>query len=259
MRTTISAFILGSTLLAACTADSSATTPGDDELAGEHDDGEAAKADAPYDTFGIMEAQKIGAFECNGLGSCTHVALNRANRSTTTCADGSTDATCSVRYLDFSKLHLTDSKLGKLTDALQAQAGNPDLGTQLLVRGSYKHGTNPIYPGVDWVTFQVSQVWLAQIADGNTEGTFVLTHSNGRECIDAPCASIDEARLNSSRMATTEGLDWSNDQESTSTHDDVETALFAAGAIVVGDRTHGSIMHLPTTLRAVSQAYLEVK
>jgi hypothetical protein len=31
------------------------------------------------------------------------------------------------------------------------------------------------------------------------------------------------------------------------------------GVVVVGNRTHGQLMHLPTTLRSVEQAYLRVK
>ena len=34
---------------------------------------------------------------------------------------------------------------------------------------------------------------------------------------------------------------------------------YADGVIVAGDRTHGTIMHLPTTLRSVNQVFLNVK
>ena len=105
-RTLGLAFLLGTSLFAACAADgNNTTTPGDDELAGENGaDGEKADANALQDTFGIYTAQKIGAFECNGAGSCTHVDIIRAGRSTTTCADGSSKASCEVRGMDFTKL-----------------------------------------------------------------------------------------------------------------------------------------------------------
>ena len=70
---------------------------------------------------------------------------------------------------------------------LQASAATPEIGAQLLVRGKYVHGTNPLYPDVDWVTFQVTELWVAQLADGTVDGTFVMIRDNGRRCIDAPC------------------------------------------------------------------------
>src|SRR5882762_5319681 len=97
MRTFLALALLSTT---ACTTDNSGTTRGDDELAGENgQDGEAAKADG-IDTFGLFTVTKIGAFECNGAGSCTHLELARAGRSTMTCADGSTAETCEARTFD---------------------------------------------------------------------------------------------------------------------------------------------------------------
>jgi hypothetical protein len=74
------------------------------------------------DTFGIYSAIKVGEFECNGAGSCTHVTLTRTNRSTTLCADGAYHASCDVRYLDFSALGLSSGKIDDVTSALQASA-----------------------------------------------------------------------------------------------------------------------------------------
>jgi hypothetical protein len=255
----------GSLLATACATDgNSGTTPGDDELAGEHDDGEAAKADG-IDTFGFLTAQKVGAFECNGQGSCTHVTLARANRSTTLCADGTTAASCDVRYLDFSKLSLSASKLDDVMKKLQASASTPEIGAQLLVRGKYVHGTNPIYPNVDWVTFQVSEVWTAQIGDGAIDGTFVMITDNGHRCFDAPCDADRETRVNSTRYLDMNGLDWSAPYDNyVSSPGYLPNRVSAAidngtGAIVVGYRTHGTIMHLPTTLRSVDEVFLRVQ
>src|SRR5262249_31310075 len=98
MRTlSFSSFLLASTLVTACaTPSGSDTVPGDEELGSEDGDGEVAKADS-QDNFDYLEVRKIGAFECNGVGSCTHLELNRANRTTTTCADNKTAATCTAR------------------------------------------------------------------------------------------------------------------------------------------------------------------
>src|SRR4051812_24312983 len=114
---------LSLSLITACATQggSSTTTPGDDELAGEDGDGEVAKADS-VDNFDYLEVRKIGAFECNGVGSCTHLELDRANRSTTKCADGAMAEVCQARTLDLSKLTLSAAKKDAIMTALQKQA-----------------------------------------------------------------------------------------------------------------------------------------
>jgi hypothetical protein len=259
-------FLFASSLLAACAAQNSSTgtVPADDPLAGETNDGEKADGNG-VDTFGIYSAVKVGAFECNGLGSCTHVTLTRTNRSTTFCADGAYHASCDVRYLDFSKLGLSASQIDDLTSALQASANDTTLGPQLLVRGKYIHGTNQLYPNVDWVTFQVTEVWAAQMNDGVVDGTFVMLTDNGKRCIDAPCPATTETRINSTRHVDIDGLDWPEAYQKEVTSpgwlpNRVYDAMTQAdGVIVVGDRTTGTIMHLPEQLRSVNQAYLLVK
>lgn len=252
MRTLAASLVL----FAACTSGPTATVIGDDELGTEGNDGEAAKADGT-DTFGIFTAQKIGAHECNGVGSCTHVELARAGRSTTTCADGTSHATCDVRTLDFSKLHLSASKLAAATAKLQASAATPDLGPQLLVRGTYVHGTNPLYPNVDWVTLQVSELWVAQLDGGTLDGTFVMLHDSNIRCITAPCPSLTETRLNSTRAMNIDGLDWADQPSALVEAVNAATAA-ADGLIVNGFRTHAA--HGPTaTYRTVEQAFLRVK
>ncbi len=263
----ITKILLGTTLLAACATESSTTgtTPSDDPLAGETTaDGEKADGNG-IDTFGIYTAVKVGAFECNGLGSCTHVTLERANLTSTFCADGSYKASCDVRYLDFSKLGLSSTKLADVSAKLQASAADPTIGAQLLVRGKYIHGTNPVYPNVDWVTFQVTELWAAQMDDGVVEGTFVMITDNGKRCFEPPCPATTESRLNSTRHIDIDGLDWPEAYQKAVTSPgwlpnrvyDGETK--PDGVIVVGDRTTGTIMHLPEHLRSVNQAYLLVK
>ena len=260
-RTLGLAFLLGSSLFTACAQDASSTTPGDDELAGESAaDGDKADGNALQDTFGIYTAQKVGAFECNGLGSCTHVDLALAGRSSTTCADGSKGATCSVRYLDFSTLKLTSSQTANLQAKIQASASTPEIGAQLLVRGKYIHGTNPNQPNVpDWVTFQVTEVWVAQMAEAVTDGTFVMLRENGRRCVTAPCATVNENRLNSSRNIDMHGLDLPSEMSTSIANKLGDATLVADGLIVVGDRTHGKVSGQATTLRSVNQAFVVVK
>jgi len=260
-----SSFLLGTSLLAACAANNtSGTTPGDDPLAGESNDGDKADGNG-VDTFGIYSAIKVGEFECNGAGTCTHVTLTRTNRATTLCADGAYHASCDVRYLDFSALGLSSSKLDDVTSALQASAADPTIGAQLLVRGKYVHGTNPLYPNTDWVTFQVTELWTAQMTDGFVDGTFVMLSDNGKRCFEPPCSAITESKINSTRHVDIDGLDWPEAYQKIVTSpgwlpNRVNTALTQAdGVIVAGDRTTGTIMHLPEQLRSINQAYLLVK
>jgi hypothetical protein len=254
----LGSFLLGSSLLAACATDASSTTA-DDDLAGESAaDGAKADENALQDTFGIYTATKVGAFECNGAGSCTHVDLALAGRSSTTCADGTSKHACSVRTLDFGKLALSASALDKVAAKLQASAATPEIGAQLLVRGKYVHGTNPIAQG-DWVTFQVTELWVAQLPESVTDGTFVMLRESGIRCITAPCPSLNENRLNSSRNVNIDGIDWA-----TGMSDDMQGLIYDAttqrdGVILVGDRTHGKVNGQATTLRTVNQAFVRVK
>jgi hypothetical protein len=260
MRNIGFALLLGSTLLACTTEDANPTQLGDDELGGEAGDGEMAKADG-IDTFGIYAAAKVGALECNGAGTCTRVQLTRANRSTTTCADGAVKSVCEVRTLDFSKLKLSATKLHDVMGKLQASAETPEIGAQLLVRGKYVHGKNPTQPGVDWVTFQVTELWTARMPEGRVEGTFVMLSDRGLRCIAAPCPSLAETRINSSRTANIEGIDWKLPWgEAPSFEDDVyEAETHPDGLIVTGFRSHGHENGLPSTYRTAEQVYLRVQ
>lgn len=252
---TLSLFFIASSLLA-CTTDSG-TTPGDDELAGDNgNDGDKADENSLQDTFGIYTAQKVGAFECNGLGSCTHVDLASAGRSTTLCADCTKAATCSVRYLDFSQMTLKASTKTKVDQKLQASAATPEIGAQLMVRGKYVHGTNPTQQGVDWVTFQVTEVWVAQLPNAVTEGTFVMMRDAGIRCITAPCPSLNENRINSTRNMNIDGIDWPADI-SEANQDRIYTATTQRdGVILAGERTHGTQNGKPTTFRTINQAFV---
>ncbi|MEO8550032.1 MAG: DUF6748 domain-containing protein [Kofleriaceae bacterium] len=249
--------LLGSSLLAACTTTDSGTTPGEDELAGDTgNDGDKADENALQDTFGIYAAQKVGTYECNGLGSCTHVELASAGRSTTLCADGSKAESCSVRYLDFSQVALKASTKTKVDQKLQASAATPEIGAQLMVRGKYVHGTNPTQQGGDWVTFQVTQVWVAQLPDAITEGTFVMVRESGIRCITAPCPSLNENRINSTRNLNIDGIDWPSDISETIQGRIYDATTQRDGVVLAGDRTHGRINGKTTNLRTVNQAFV---
>jgi hypothetical protein len=247
-----------SVALVACT---SAPSPTTDPLAGETNDGSKADGTSTVDTFGMFTVTKIGAFECNGAGSCTHLQLARTNRSTMTCADGSAAATCDARTFDLSSMAQSPDQSGAGTAALQASAndGTP----HVIVRGDFVHGTNPLYPDVDWVTFAPTEIWISQMDGAVMEGLFVLVQDNGLRCFEPPCAAYTEYKLNSTRSATIDGLDWGPDQPVVTSPGALSNRVATAiangqGAIVVGDRTTGTIMGLPEQLRSVNQVWLQL-
>jgi hypothetical protein len=256
----LACFLTASTLFSACVGNPT-TRPGDDELAGETGDGEQPKADGGLDTFGIYTAVEVGAFDGKGAGRGTHVTLARANRSTTKCADGTTAASCDVRALDLSKLGLSSDQLETATRQLEASAADPSLGAQLLVRGRYVEDASLRDPDAGGVTFEVSELWTAQIPGGTLDGTFVMVHDNGRRCITAPCADLTEARVNSVRAMAIHGLDWSwGVPQDEALRDRVTEAAFEPeGLIVTGFRTHGTVAGQQTTLRTPEQVFLRVQ
>lgn len=238
-------------LVPACTTPSS-TTPAADELAGENgQDGEAAKADAAHDNFGYLALEKDGAFNCNNPLTCTPYKLTRPNRSSVTCNDNQLHPSCLVKAINFDKLGLSQDQQSTIANALQAEAADPTIGIQVLVKGQYK-----IY--VDFLAFEASEVWMAQRADGTTTGTWVRVTDNGRRCIDTPCGSFDEERLNSNRAMRIDGLDFGTSYDDALATATYQQASSPAGAIVVGARTHGQLIRLPTTLRTVDQVFLPI-
>ena len=250
-------FILGSTLLAACATDAGGTTPGEDELAGDNgNDGSKVDEIAVQDTFVIYTTQKNNTNKNKNHNSNTHVDLKNTNHTTTTSTDGSKSAACSVKYLDFSALGLTTTQAGTASDKLQASAATPEIGPQLLVRGKFV--TTPTQSG-DAVTFQVTELWQAQLADASTDGTFVMVRDAGIRCITAPCASLNENRLNSTRNLNIHGIDWPQDLSASLQSKIYDATTKVDGVILVGDRTHGKENGQTTNLRSVNQAFLRVK
>jgi hypothetical protein len=246
MRTSIFASIL---LLGACAAQQpSNIQPGDDELAGETGDGEQPKADAAHDSFGFVSIHRSTDTSQNPLFG-TRYTLERTNRTTMKCNDDQYHADCGVHAINWGSLSQT--QVDKLEKMLDDELSGAKVGTQILVKGQFK-----IY--VDFSAFEVSEVWAAQLADGNDNGTFVQVFDNNIRCITAPCPTIEEDKLNSSKTANTEGLAFDADA-STSLQTKVNAAIGTTGAIVVGDREMRSAVSFVDTLRSVNQVYLPVK
>jgi hypothetical protein len=217
-----------SLLIPACA--SSSTT---DELAGETSadealDGKAdSAADGAYTYFEVTADQrKCASPVCGGF------FLDRLNRTTTICHDHTSQAACYTPVLDMSESGLSDASYAKLVEASN-QSLAP--GVRAIVRGRFAP-KNTTTPRPEMGRFIVTEVWLSQTA-AVSDGVFAKVRDTGVRCIAAPCASMLEKGLNTSRSAMIADLDYTDagldeDQLDASIQD-----LFTpSGLIVAGDR-----------------------
>jgi hypothetical protein len=234
--------------LGACATNQGPLEPGNDELAGEAGDGDAAKADAAHDTFGYLAVHKVA----NVTNPLFGVAYNvqRANRSTTMCQDQAYHAQCGVHAMMWESMGLSQTQVDKIEAALQREIDDPSVGTQVIVKGSYKIL-------VDFSGFEPTEVWLAQLDGGNDSGTFVQVFDYHPTCKPImACPQLQEFKLNSTKQADIEELDFGS--ASDSIQNKVADATSANGAIVVGDRETRSLVDFINTLRSVNQVYLPI-
>lgn len=233
MRTfLVVALPLSLSLFTACASDVEV-----DELAGETAadealDGKADSADSGVFTYFSIrgDTRRCAAPFCGGFH------LERVNRTTTTCHDGKTvrNASCYTPELDFSESGLSLATQQKLT--LAAGKGVFDAnGVKALVRGRFaKKSTSSVHPELG--RFIVTEAWTAQ-SEGKADGVFVKVVDNGLRCFAAPCPSMTEKALNTSRSAGIAEIDYSESNLSDDQIGELGLQMFEpSGAIVVGDR-----------------------
>jgi hypothetical protein len=218
---------------AACSNNSSPV----DELAGETaaddaGDGKAdSAADGVYTYFEVTaDLRKCAAPICGGY------FFQRLNRTTTKCVDGSYHASCYAPTLDWSKTTLGDAQQQKLVDAANQDAMSE--GTYGIVRGYF---ASQNYGTANLGRFVVTEAWVGENPDAVSDGVFVKVADNGIRCITAPCPSLTERALNTSRSANVSDIDWTvggfSDREIQGFSDDFYTAH---GTIISGDRYYSS-------------------
>ena len=213
MRSLIASFLFA----AAC----STSSPVVDDLAGESpgDDQVDAKSDSPYADVYTYYAVSVDQRKC-ASPYCGGYWVSRVNRTSTRCFDGSYRSACYTPSLDWTST---------LTDKLQAAAGNQD-GVFALVRGSFTHGSTSLGQ------FSVDEAWVAEGAVA-ADGVFVKVKDNGIRCITAPCPSLTERALNTTRSAQLSDLDFSPSGLTDREVEGVQEDFYADhGSIVVGDR-----------------------
>ena len=194
-----------------------------DELANESvEDGESAKADGvdAFEFFTVTPDRRACSFNAR----CGGFFVSRPNRSTTICGRGQQAKRCYVDSLDFGGSGLPTS----VADGFKSGIRNGDT---VLLRGS-------IAPAPDdrGASLHVTQVWTAGSQTGTLEGVFVLAKDNGIRCIKAPCPTITETRLNSTRSANLEEIDLAASGADQAAIERATNHLFDDGVILVGDR-----------------------
>jgi hypothetical protein len=220
--------LLSLALIPAC---ASSTT---DELAGETPDDEAldGKADGAVDgvyTYFEVTAdlRKCASPVCGGF------FLDRLNRSTTTCHDGSSQTACYTPVLDMSQSGLPDSALDKLVG--KANQGAASAGVHAIVRGRFAK-TNTTTPRPEMGRFIVTEVWLSQ-TDAVSDGVFAKIKDAGIRCIAAPCSSTIEKGLNTSRSAMIAEVDFAQSAVDEHLLETIGLQMYEpSGVIIAGDR-----------------------
>jgi len=202
----------------------------EDELAGDDgDDVLDGKADGDGGTYTYFEIsadlRKCASPVCGGF------FLDRLNRSTTKCVDGSYQTQCYAPELDMSESNLSAAALDKLVEAANQSVGD---GVHAIVRGRFAKTNSTPIPSLG--RFVVTEVWVAQ-STTVASGVFAKVMDNGVRCIAAPCPSMVEKALNSSRSANIAEVDYTEAGVPDSVLEEIGNDLFTPhGVIVAGDR-----------------------
>lgn len=239
--------------LGACASDGvfdelAGESPDDDIAGGKADEG---AVDGAYTYFAITaDMRKCAAPACGGF------FLDRVNRGTTTCHDGSVAEACYAPVLDWSESGLSEGPEATLVDAAGRSALMADTGGVFaLVRGRFAP-VNDSTPMPELGRFIVTEAWVAE-TDTPASGVFVKVHDAGIKCITTPCPSLEEKGLNEGRTAIIGSIDFSLASLGESSIASFTDALFTdpAGIIIAGDRYNTSENGQTVKNRTATAAY----
>jgi hypothetical protein len=212
------ASLLAATAFTAC-------TPVEDELATEDTtelSDEKADAIGTYTYYTVRSDFRRCAFPfCGGFW------VERLNRTTTKCFDGTYAEACYVADADWTKLGLE-------ADVVDAVNGSARGGT-LVVRATIKakdYGT-----GSRLGQLRPTEAWIGQ-GPGEPDGVFVKVEETGVRCFTTPCPFFREHKLNGSGTAALAELGWdaAGLPEDSELIGDAITELFENNLIISGDR-----------------------
>ena len=216
--------LLFASLLVAAAA-TACTSPVEDELAAE-DTTELsdAKADSvgTYTYYTMRRDLRRCAFPgCGGWW------VERVNRSTTKCGDGTYAESCYVAEVEWTKLGLAPSVVEAVTEA----AANEKVVVRATV-GNKNYG-----PAGKVGNLRPTEAWLGQ-GPGQPDGVFVKVEETGVRCITTPCSFFREHKLNGSgsAMLAEIGFAESGLDEDDETIGNAVAEMFDSGLIIAGDR-----------------------
>ncbi len=240
----LAALPLFSLTFVACTS----TEP--DELAGEAEtedsvDGKSDSINGASTYFAIRGDVRRCAYPM-----CGGHFLDRVNATSTKCHNGTYREACYVPELDWSQSGLSQEQ----QDALVGKAASVGGGVQAVVRGRFapKNLTTPM-PNLG--RFIVTEAWVAQ-GGGSSDGVFAKVFENGVRCIAAPCPSLTEKALNSSRSANISDVDFTaGDYTDEALEGLVNDYVAPGGIIVAGDRYTYKIAGRSGKGRTATQSY----
>lgn len=230
------ASLLAATTVAAC-------APMEDELATEDTtELSEAKADSigTYTYYTVTHDQRRCASPyCGGYW------VERVNRTTTNCGDGTFAASCYVADIDWARTGLRPTGIDAATSS-----------GALLVRATVglKNWGAPGKLG----QLRPSEAWLGQ-GPGPAEGVFVKLEEIGTRCFAAPCPTFREHKLNGSGTAALAELGWDASGIDDELVGDAINELFEHDLIIAGDRYTVRGPGGTGKARTVTQAYVRVR
>lgn len=216
---TIVASLFAATLATACTE----TVV--DELAGEdltELSDEKADSAGTYTYYTVRPDLRRCAFP-----TCGGFWVERLNRTTTKCGDGTYAESCYVAEADWAKLRLSAATVEKVvgsahqgTLVVRATVGQTDYGA----RGKLGN-------------LRPSEAWIGQ-GPSEPDGVFVKVEPTGVRCITTPCPSFREYKLNGSGDAALAeiGFEASGLDDDDERVGDAIAEMFERKLIIAGDR-----------------------
>jgi len=218
LRTTVLVAVLG-TLATSC-----ADQDDGDEFAVENT---SELADTKADLGGTYTYYKVSpdprrcaAPRCGGFW------VERVNRTTTKCGDGTFAERCYVAEIKWSQLGLADATRDQIlatmferSVVMRATVGQKSFGAAIGKLGELRP----------------TEAWLGQ-GPNPPSGPFVKVEETGVRCFAAPCPSFREKKLNDSATATLAELGWDHAGATDEQIGNAITELFVRDLIIAGDR-----------------------
>jgi hypothetical protein len=202
------------TLFTACTD----ADPAGDELAGEVSDEEAGKDDGAgaFTYFGATYDP-----DCEGEVCTDRYLVRRIQRTSTTCGNGRNASSCFVDGIQWNGIALADSDAASFERSLKR-------GDALILKGDIvRPVVHPPERPQTWLS--ISEIWVAH-GEESVDRVVALV-----QCANAACTKLAEKKVNSTRTATIQEVDFDASGESEAQIARATEAL-REGVIVVGDR-----------------------